>query len=481
MSNFRIITAILASVFLTSCSDPSIDSIDFQKVYFQTLEIEKQPIVDAVYYINKTHHNQNADNPEFKILIEDPINMDEQVSLKLTNATLSSTLDLMLSNTGYYYIVQGNFIIILNQDDTFQAEHVLDDSNETSIRDSVCSIEVNPSYNEVIPYEAQSSASSFLCKINENKFLVTNIHVIANANSLEDITVKTRDNIEIKLTDGFVAQDRDLCVFMHEDDPKLTHLDISTAVSRKQSKKPIYVLGYPLGGGTMVETEGTLKGVGNSQIEIDCAAFKGNSGGPVLDAITNEVIGVLTKVENVSKDPFTKLVSKKLSNPFKSGLRIHATRLDTVDTSSWEKLVWGDWKEEKNRRWRHYNTIAAVSEIVSRKRIVANEKTQMDPDVWRMCKNFLITTAVPGLDKSRSSYLQESFVRGMEGLIRPISGSKWLEISKPWRYKWFVSRDSGNINEAIAESIKQYYRILHNDWKSVVKSWELEVTIPGSS
>ena len=69
----------------------------------------------------------------------------------------------------------------------------------------------------------------------------------------------------------------------------------------------------------------------------------------------------------------------------------------------------------------------------------------------------------------------------MEGLIRPIRGSKWLEVSKPWRYNWFFSRDSGNINEATAESIKQYYRILHNEWKSVVKSWELETTIPGSS
>jgi S1-C subfamily serine protease len=478
MSNFRILAAILASVFLTSCSDPSIDSIDFQKVYFQTLEIEKQPIVDAVYYVNKTHHNQNADNPEFKILIEDPINMDAQVSLKLTNATLSSALDLMLSDTGYYYIVQGNFIIILNQDNLFQAKNVLEDSDETSIRNSVCSIEVNPSYNEVIPYEAQFSASGFLCKINENKFLVTNIHVIANANSLEDITVKTRDNIEIKLTDCFVAQDRDLCVFMHEDDPKLTHLDISTAVSRKQSKKPIYVLGYPLGGGTMVETEGTLKGVGNSLIEIDCAAFKGNGGGPVLDAITNEVIGVLTKVENVPEDPFTKLVSKKLGNPFKSGLRIHATRLDTVDTSSWEKLVWRDWKEEKNRRWRHYNTIAAVSEIVSRKRIVANEKTQLDPDVWRMSKNHLITSRPRGADKYRINYLRESFVRGMEGLIRPISGSKWLEISKPWRYRWFASSDSGNVYGVTVEEIKQYYRILHNNWQTVVKQWELDVTIP---
>ncbi len=474
MSNFRIITAILASTFLSSLS-----AIDFQKVYFETLEIDKQPIVDAVDYINKTHQNQNADGPEFKILIEDPLNMDAEVSLNLSNATLSSTLDLMLSGTGYHYIIQGNFIIILDQDDPFQAKNVLEESDETSIRDSVCSIEVNPSYNEIIPYEAQSSASGFLCKINDTKFFVTNIHVIHDANSLKDITVKTRDNIEVKLTDGFVAQDRDLCIFRHEDDPKLTYLDISTDVSRKQSKKPIYVLGYPLGGGTMVKTEGTLKGVGNSLVEIDCAAFKGNSGGPVLDAITNEVIGVLTKAEIVSDDMFTKLVREKLSNTFTGGLRIYATRLDTVDTSSWEKLFWGNWKREKNRLWRHYNTIVAVNEIVTGKLIVANDKTQLDPDVWRMCKNHEIAINAPGKDEHRIRYLRESFTRAMEGLIRPVSGSKWLEISKPWRYEWFVSRDSGNINKVTADSIKQYYRILHNDWKSVVKTWELEVTVPG--
>ena len=110
MSNFRIITAVLTSVFLSSLS-----AIDFQKVYFETLEIEKQPIVDAVDYLNKIHQNQNSDGPEFKILIEDPLNMDAEVSVNLSNATLSGTLDLMLSGTGYHYIIQGNFIIILNQ------------------------------------------------------------------------------------------------------------------------------------------------------------------------------------------------------------------------------------------------------------------------------------------------------------------------------------------------------------------------------
>jgi S1-C subfamily serine protease len=474
MSNFRILAAILTSTFLSSLS-----AIDFQKVYFETLEIEKQPIVDAVDYLNKIHQNQNADGPEFKILIEDPLNMDAEVSVNLSNATLSGTLDLMLSGTGYHYIIQGNFIIILNQEDQFQAKYLSEDLDETRIRDSVCSIEVNPSYNEMIPYEAQSTASGFLCKINDTKFLVTNIHVIEDANSIEDITVKTRDNIEIKLTDGFVAQDRDLCIFRHEDDPKLTHLDISTAVSRKQSKKPIYVLGYPLGGGTMVKTEGTLEAVGNRLIEIDCAAFKGNSGGPVLDAITNEVIGVITKVGIVAEDPFTKLAREKLGNPFKSDLRTYATRLDTVDTSSWEKLVWRDWKAEKNRLWRHYNTLVAANEVVSRETIVANDNTQLDPDIWRICKNFVIASRAPARDEHRIKYLRESFVRGMEGMIRPISGSKWLQISKPWRYKWFVSSDSGNEHKVNADIIKQYYRVLHNDWKSVVKSWELVVTIPG--
>ena len=150
-----------------------------------------------------------------------------------------------------------------------------------------------------------------------------------------------------------------------------------------------------------------------------------------------------------------------------------------MDTSSWEKLVWRDWKAEKNRLWRHYNTLVAANEVVSRKEIVANDNTQLDPDICRICKNFVIASSAPARDEHRIKYLRESFVRGMEGMIRPISGSKWLQISKPWRYKWFVSSDSGNVHKVNADIIKQYYRVLHNDWKSVVKSWELVVTIPG--
>jgi S1-C subfamily serine protease len=452
-------------------------AIDFEKPYFQTLSIENENIVQAVDQINKIHQNDSIGKAEFKILIEDPLNMDASVSISLTNATLENILDTMLSGTGYHYVTQGDYIIISNEANPFRATQKPFELNEINVQDAICSIEINPNSSRAMAFDSPNTASAFLCKINGVKFLVTNIHVIENANSLKEITVKTRDNIEIKLTDGFVAQDRDVCIFRHVEDPRLTYLAISTSLSAKRSKDPVYLLGYPLGGGTMRKTEGSLEGVGHKLLEIDCSAFQGNSGGPVMDTIRNEVLGVLTKAEIISDDEFTKLAREKLGDPFKSDIRIFATRIDTAEDGAWERLNWRTWSEEKERLWNHYNTIAAVREIVNSKRIVANDITRRDADIWRMAKTYLIASDSPGTDRDRLNYLKQSFVRGMDIFIRPVEGSKWRELIQPWRYNWFASKDSGNISMITAENIKRLYQLYHDDWQNVVSSWQLDIDI----
>ena len=456
----------------------SLYAIDFNKQFFNTLEIEKMPLVKAVDRINKIHSSQSDGQPEFLILLQDPVNMNDEVSFTLKDVNLQLLLDILLSGTNYNYTASGQYIIIQRNHSNPQAIRVADVFDS---RDSVCLIEVNPSLeNDLSTDSLGGSGTGFLCKLNGVNFLVTNIHVIESANSISDISVRTRDNVAVELTNGFVAQDRDLCIFKLEENPNLKYLTISKSVSSLQLNAPIHLLGYPLGGGILRKADGTLDGTGSSLIELNCSAFAGNSGGPVFDSVTNEIIGVLTSVEIVSKDKFTELARKKLTNPIDDDLRTYATRLDTVPQSSWEPLVWHIWRDEKERIHHHQNALFAVASLVESNytpgTLISNQSDLIkDPDIWRAyskCQNDYTAALSKGDRNLRASCLLD-FVKFIEHYFRPLTGSQWRELSRAWKYEWFVSRKSGNIGFGKVEDIKHLYRKYHDEWNLMRMRWDL--------
>jgi S1-C subfamily serine protease len=457
----------------------SLYAVDFNKQFFNTLEIDNMPLVKAVDRINKIHSSQSDGQPEFLILLQDPVNMNDEVSLTLRDVNLKLLLDILLSGTNYNYTASGQYIIIQRNNSNPQEMKVAD---ALYARDSVCLVEVNPSSeSELRVHSLGGSGTGFLCKINGVNFFVTNIHVIESANSISDISVRTRDNVVVELTNGFVAQDRDLCIFRLKKNPKLKYLTISKSVSSQQLNDPIHLLGYPLGGGILRKADGTLDGVGSSLIELNCSAFAGNSGGPVLNSVTNEVIGVLTSVEIVSKDKFTELARKKLTNPIDDDIRTYATRLDTVQQSSWEPLVWHIWRNEKERIYHHQNALFAIASLVDSNykpgTLVTDQSDLIkDPDIWRAyskCQNDFTAAVSKGDDTLRASCLLD-FVNFIEYYYRPLTGPQWKELSRTWKYEWFVSRQSGNIGFGKVEEIKHLYHKYHDEWNMMKMRWGLD-------
>ena len=457
----------------------SLHAVDFNKHFFNTLEIENMPLIKAVDRINKIHSSQSDGQPEFLILLQDPVNMNDEVSFTLRDVNLKLLLDILLSGTNYNYTTSGQYIIIQRNNSNPQEFKVAD---ALDTRDSVCLIEVNPSSDDELSASSSgSSGTGFLCKINGAHFLVTNIHVIESANSITDISVRTRDNVAVELTNGFVAQDRDLCIFRLKEDPNLQYLTISKNVSNHQVNTPIHLLGYPLGGGILRKSDGSLDGVGSSLIELDCSAFAGNSGGPVFNSVTNEVIGVLTSLEIVSKDKFTELARKKITNPIDGDIRTYATRLDTVQQSSWEPLVWHIWQSEKERIYHHQNALFAIASLVdsnySPGTLITNESDLIKaPEIWRAyekCHKDYDSAVSKGDSTLRDSCLL-SFISYIEHYYRPLTGPQWKELSRTWKYEWFVSRKSGNIGFGKVEELKRLYRTYHSDWNEMKVRWKLD-------
>ena len=455
-------------------------SIDMQKEYFESLEMEGLPLVKAVDQINKIHSNKSEGRSEFKILIDDPLNMNDPVSLSLNNVNLDLLMRLLLTGTGYHYIFSGNFIVIQNSKSEFDNNVSAEDINT---RDSVCKIEVNQSVAEELGSMGFGGhGSGFLCEFNGAKFLITNIHVIEGANSLSDISVKTRDNIEVNLTQGYIAQDRDLCIFRHEEDSRLKYLEVSENIPNIQSNAPIYLLGYPLGGNVMRKADGTLKGIGPYELEVNCSAFPGNSGGPIISATSGKVIGLLTKGARVPNDTFTDLAREKLGNPFKDDLRVFGTRIDTVTGESWIQINWSIWKNHKLRLNKHRNSLLALDSLVSSNykpgTLIANEDSLIrDADLWRWYKicAYDYSEAIKANNPTAVKSALQSFISYIEISYRPITGSRWMELEKPIKYEWFVSSKSGNEGVfLLRDNIQKMYHILHNEWLIMQQRWKLD-------
>ena len=112
-------------------------SLNMQKQYFESLQLENLSLVEAVDRINTIHSSQNRGKYEFKILLDDPVNMNDQVSLTLNNVSLDLLMNTLLSGTKYNYIISSNFLIIQNGNDQFVKENM---SLDLNTRDSVCLI-----------------------------------------------------------------------------------------------------------------------------------------------------------------------------------------------------------------------------------------------------------------------------------------------------------------------------------------------------
>lgn len=463
-------------LFLALCA--TLNAIDFKQPFFDDLKLEGVSLVEAVDRINKIHSSQSEGHPEFLILLEDPLNMNEKVSLSLSNVTLDLLLNVLLSGTNYHYVTMNQYVVIHKNE---SATKIVDKSTDLDHRESVCLVEVHPSSNnELSTTSWGASGSGFLCEIKGVKFLVTNIHVIEAANALTDISVRTRDNVSVELSNAYIVQDRDICVFKLKENSKLKFLRVSDDVSKVRPKDAIYLLGYPLGGGVLRKSEGTLDGIGSKLLELDCSAFSGNSGGPVFDAVSGEVIGVLTKAEIVPNDRFTKLAREKLTNPIKDDIRAYATRLDTIEMSNWEPLVWHIWKDEKERIYDHMNSLLAIASLVDSNyqpgTLITDENLMTnDSGIWRAyrkCEKDFSAAVRKGDSVARSRSL-EGFIDYIEVAFRP-NGARWRELSQPWKYEWFVSGRSGNLSSSRAEDIKKLYRIYHHEWEKMSERWDTD-------
>lgn len=181
-----------------------------------------------------------------------------------------------------------------------------------------------------------STGSGFLVRQGISTYLYTAAHVLSGNNRL---TVKTSDGRKFTKFGVFeVADGYDLARL------ELTE-EIESAATLSDSSPlvighPVFAIGNSGGGGVLTVLKGAVTGVGPAEFEVDATIIQGNSGGPVFDATTGKVMGVVTRALAAREDIWA-------AETRFSGVRRFAGRLD--GRIRWHRIAIGSFLAERRQ------------------------------------------------------------------------------------------------------------------------------------
>ena len=183
--------------------------------------------------------------------------------------------------------------------------------------------------------------TGFLAKVNNAPVVFTNQHVLANNPNLK-ITTCTGAAVEMVSYKG--ATDRDLAMIAVKD-AGFSYLALAPDLTAVATGDDTITPGNSEGGEVMLNTGGKVLGIGPDRIEISNPIYHGNSGGPVVDGKTHQVIAVVAmamKVENT--DALDKASFASRDSAIRGDMRYFGLRVDNVP--SWEDLDWKNFQGE---------------------------------------------------------------------------------------------------------------------------------------
>ncbi|OYW26535.1 MAG: hypothetical protein B7Z47_07505 [Chthoniobacter sp. 12-60-6] len=270
----------------------------------------------------------------------------------------------------------------------------------------------------------QSGGTGFFARFNDTVYLVTNLHVLYG-NSTFKATISS--GAEVKIAGMLAAREADIALLKLTEEPK-AYFDVQISVETKhKAGDAILVPGNSLGGGTILQTEGKIAGIGPAKIEHNAPTFRGNSGSPILSVDTWKVLGVDTMSVSVDRSCFADDSSlMRRSSQVKSDVRLFGYRLDSV--SQWEPIDWKRFVQQAKTveeadsqitgivavfngdvtQWRRHPPTNAImrelEELINKPRISAVNIDNKKESISVNFRNMLKKIEQDALDSTRTGY-----------------------------------------------------------------------------
>ncbi|MEP4076571.1 S1 family peptidase [Haloferula sp.] len=145
--------------------------------------------------------------------------------------------------------------------------------------------------------------TGFMVKSDDKLYLYTAAHVLSGNKRLK---VKLRSGREIRSFGKFEASEGADLVRIEVTEEVDDALKLGSSSGQARQGLGIYAAGNAGGGGTVGFEQGTVQGIGAESIEINAEVIQGNSGGPIIDSDTHEVLGLVTHLVAARKDQWAK-------------------------------------------------------------------------------------------------------------------------------------------------------------------------------
>jgi len=187
--------------------------------------------------------------------------------------------------------------------------------------------------------------SAFLTRLWDQPVIVTNAHVYLEMKNPEIVDINGK---VFKIKEVLGSKSRDLVILSYEGaDPKAEMLETTDDVAAIPLSTPVTAYGNSLGDDVIVTQSGKLLGIGPDKIETDAPFVGGNSGGPVLTAKDEKVVGVATYLRHIRPNPTT-TGSKYESSQLTKVVRRFATRIDNLSPDDLEPLKLAELDRERD-------------------------------------------------------------------------------------------------------------------------------------
>ncbi len=206
-----------------------------------------------------------------------------------------------------------------------------------------------PQMAEIVLIEGDKGvATGFITRVHDTDCVVTNLHVLLDN---EKITVKdlTGAVLEVHGIIGAVGAD---IALLRLTKPLTKPSSLVTADNVLQSAKigdHVVVVGDQLGGGVATQITGQVKGIGPDRVEVDAAFHPGNSGSPIFDLNSQEVVGVaaFTHLMTVDLNSNPADAASQTNPGVKTETRWFGYRIDSV--AKWESIDPAKWRSQANQ------------------------------------------------------------------------------------------------------------------------------------
>ncbi len=219
------------------------------------------------------------------------------------------------------------------------------------------------------------TATGFMTKIRDVDFVVTNLHVLGGN---KKFTMKTLRGEEIQPLGIFGAVGSDIAIIRIQG--ALGELKLAEDVfkSTKIGDK-VVVVGNRLGGGVATQTAGSIVGVGPTRVEVSANFESGNSGSPIVNLSTGEVVGVATYSETrrvrVEEGGGASARPSGAEEPSKVEKRWFGYRLDGV--TKWEAIDLAKWNAQAERVEKFRETSEALLAVIRFKFNIARQHPRL--------------------------------------------------------------------------------------------------------